>query len=176
MPKYVFRDGPIPIKNAADADPQQIGDALERISNSVGGEMKPEHVVDAARASRHPLHRYFEWNDAKAAAAHRLDQARQLIRIIRVEDEEDEVPKMVYISVADKSGVAYRTISDIQGSRDLQFIVLRQAERDLLSFERRYREISDLCDVIRLALKVVQSKRRGDDRDGGKGDDDRPSA
>ena len=37
-------------------------------------------VVEAARDDQSPLHRHFEWDDAKAAHTERLSQARGIIR------------------------------------------------------------------------------------------------
>lgn len=48
------------------------------------GVVTPEHVVDAARDPRSPLHEYFEWDDAEAAEAYRREQARALLRSWKV--------------------------------------------------------------------------------------------
>jgi hypothetical protein len=83
MVKYIFREGPIFIRNAAKADVQAIGEALEKLKARNGGELKPKALVDDARSSRHPAHHQFEWNDKVAGEAHRLHQARELISIVR---------------------------------------------------------------------------------------------
>lgn len=57
---------------------------LEEIAQRNGGVLKPEHVVAEAAAPDHPLHERFEWNNARAAHSHRIDQARTLIRSVRV--------------------------------------------------------------------------------------------
>ena len=57
---------------------------LEAIAAAHGGTLRPEDVGKAARAADHPLHSRFEWDNAKAAEAHRLDQARSLIRSVKV--------------------------------------------------------------------------------------------
>ena len=44
-------------------------------------------VVDAARPSGSQLHRYFEWDDIKAAESWRHEQARHLLRSIEVQIE-----------------------------------------------------------------------------------------
>jgi ribosome-associated translation inhibitor RaiA len=48
------------------------------------GCITPENVIDVARDPRSALHSEFEWDDAKAGHAHRLDQARVLIRSVKV--------------------------------------------------------------------------------------------
>lgn len=158
MIKYVFKEAPIAIRKADKADPQKIGEALAKISEDHSGRLTPEAVVNAARSNKSPLHAHFEWNDAVAAQAFRLDQARSIIRLIRVEDETTSEPQPAFISIAD-NGVAYRTRQEVVGSRELQLIVLQQAERDLKAFERRYHMLNDVCDLVRTAREGVARKR-----------------
>lgn len=49
------------------------------------GRFAPNDVVEAARDEDSPLHAFFEWDDSLAAEAHRVEQARRLIRSVRVE-------------------------------------------------------------------------------------------
>jgi hypothetical protein len=58
--------------------------ALEALQNT-HGQLSPDLVVDAARDPGSPLHAEFEWDTEKAAHAHRIEQARTLIRSVRVE-------------------------------------------------------------------------------------------
>lgn|SRR5512135_67862 len=158
MVKYVFREL-LTLKNAKDADPQKIGERLQKISDTVGGHLTPDAVVEDAKNARSPLHPYFEWDDAKAAKAHRLDQARMLIRAIKIEDVDEEA-KPAFISISEKSGTSYRSFADVQKSAELQDIVLRAAQRDLEAFEKRYRELQDVCELIREARSIVERKRQ----------------
>lgn len=64
---------------------EQVKEALEKIANENGGTLRPADVVNAARDPEHPLHERFQWDDAKAGEAHRLDQARSLIKSVKVE-------------------------------------------------------------------------------------------
>jgi hypothetical protein len=156
--RYVFRNEPLTIKAAKKANPQVIGEALAKIAEQQGGRLTPEAVVEAARSPRHPLHKHFEWDDQAAAAAFRLDQARGIIRIVRVED--DDAPEgcvRAFLSVADK-GTAYRGVQEVRTSVSLQTLVLRQAERDLEAFERRYRELTEICDLVRVAREALSDR------------------
>jgi len=156
MITYTFhQDRVLTIKGADKADPQKIGEALESIADI--NQLTPKAVVEAASKPRHPLHRYFEWDDAKAAASYRLDQARTLIRsIYRVEDDK---PVQAFVSITEKSGTRYRTLDEVRSSATLRALLLEQAERDLLSFENRYRELQDVCAVVHEARTIVSSKR-----------------
>lgn len=161
MISYVFReDEPLRLKAAGKANPQVIGEALDKIRVAAGGELEPKAVVDAAREKSHPLHAHFEWDDSLAAEAYRLDQARNVIRVVRVVDAAtEEGTARAFVSVNGKNGVSYRSVDDVKHSRDLQQAVLAQAERDLEAFERRYRELKDICSIVRTARETVQRRR-----------------
>jgi hypothetical protein len=57
---------------------------LQAIAAANGGRLTAEMVVQAARDEESPLHDFFTWDDAAAAAEHRIAQARALIRSVRV--------------------------------------------------------------------------------------------
>jgi hypothetical protein len=61
-----------------------IATELARIAAESDGQLIPARVVDAARDPASPLHDKFEWDDSKAAEAHRLNQARTLIRSVKM--------------------------------------------------------------------------------------------
>lgn len=58
---------------------------LEKIRARNNGVLTPDDVVKDARSETSPLHPYFTWDDSEAANQYRLDQARLLIRNVRVE-------------------------------------------------------------------------------------------
>jgi hypothetical protein len=63
------------------------------------GRLTPEGVLEAASDDDSPLHRFFEWDDHEAAHQYRVEQARRLIRGVRVvvtyEDHEVAMPRYV---------------------------------------------------------------------------------
>ncbi len=62
----------------------KIAAELQRISEQHHGRLTPEAVVNEARDPASDLHNCFEWDDATAADQHRLNQARELIRGVKV--------------------------------------------------------------------------------------------
>ena len=62
----------------------RVVETLEALQNQ-HGQLAPEVVVEAAQDQDSPLHNYFEWSDEIAGHAFRIEQARQLIRSVRVE-------------------------------------------------------------------------------------------
>ena len=55
------------------------------------GRLSPEIVVKAATNPKSPLHKYFEWDDSKAAESYRIQQARQIIKIVSYETKVDDI-------------------------------------------------------------------------------------
>lgn len=175
MIRYVFKEPPVAIKNAKRADPQRIGEALAQISEANNNRLEPEAVVDAARPTRHILHRHFEWDNSIAAEAYRVDQARRIVRIVRVVDDADDdpAPRHAFVSITDgRSGRSYVPHREIIDNAKLQALVLEAAERDLAAWQRRYSELVDLCQEVEALRKRLRERRLGRRRD----DDDRPSA
>lgn len=162
MTIYAF-DAAVPGR-AKRADPQVIGEALETIRLENGGELHPQAVVADARDAKSPLHRYFEWDDRKAAEAHRMDQARALIRSIRVIDDNDAKPRPAFLSIRSDGGIGYHTIKDVLSSRDLRERLLAQAQRDLDAWTLRYRELREIVELVLPAQRELRrrvSKPRG---------------
>jgi hypothetical protein len=159
--QYIFReDEPIKLKNAKIADAQKIGEELDRIRLARGGELRPADVVEAAKSSKNPLHQFFEWDDSVAAAQFRLDQARSVIRVVRVVDDElTEGSSRAFVSISSDRGVSYRAIDDIKKSTDLREAVLAAAQRDLEAFRRRYKELREICELVDKAVDAVKSRR-----------------
>jgi hypothetical protein len=86
-------------------DPQRVGDALARIATENSGSLNPADVVAAARASDSPLHRYFEWDDRRAAKAHRLAQAEQLVHAVVMIEPDKERPTPAFVRLSPKDSV-----------------------------------------------------------------------
>ena len=99
MKKYGFKKG----SRISGVDPDLVGKELERIRSENGGRLSAKAVVDGARSEDAPLHPYFEWDDAKAAEEHRLDQSRRLIRVV-VEVSEKGEETSVYVHVKPDEG------------------------------------------------------------------------
>jgi len=51
---------------------------IDRLMDKNGGELTADHIVEAARSNKNPLHCYFTWNDNEEAHLWRLHKARML--------------------------------------------------------------------------------------------------
>ena len=158
--KYEFKQGEvIAIKNAKAADAQTIGEALEAIRVARGGELTPQNVVREPESPQHPLHGFFEWDNTKAAVQFRLDQARGIIRLVRVADTDAEEAPRAFISIGSDKGTSYRSFGEVKASADLTDAVLAAAQRELEAFERRYRSLKEVLEPVGKAKSIVIAAR-----------------
>lgn len=129
------------------------------------GELTPERVVEHAQRQDSPLHEFFEWDDALAAQAHRLQQARSLIRSVRVEVTVEEhilsVPRYVHDPDRDDTGGYIETLS-IKDDRQIAMRVLTQEVARAIGCLQRARKVaaalgmSGVVDGLILQMSNVQ--------------------
>lgn len=151
MIRYTFNENFVAMKNAKDADAQVLGEALAKLYQEHGDGFKPKHLVDEAKKRNSPFHKHFEWNKEKAAEAYWDIQARNIIRCIRrIDDDTGEDAGRAFLSV-NNNGVAYHSTESVLSSRDMQHVVLRQARADLKAFTKRYQQLRDICELVKVA-------------------------
>lgn len=137
MKKYRWKDG----CRLSDNDAESVGALVESIDVAT-----PRWLVEQARPNKSPIHHLFEWDDAAAAAAHRLDQARHMIRslVITVEEKEPiEVRAMCHVPSEDGYVAHTRVFNDA----DMRAQVVEQAKREYKAMARRYHVYSELKKV-----------------------------
>lgn len=165
MQKYQFRDGPVIIKAAKSADAQVIGNELMRIREKTGS-IEPENIVKMAESKRSPIHKHFEWDNEKAGHEYRKAQARNLVRLVRIDNgPANDLPERAFHSIRDESGRSYRPVEEVRSSLDLQLALMKQAEKDLDSWLIRYRSLSGICELVEAAkAELVERKKRFETR------------
>lgn len=126
--------------------------------------LTPTLVVQEARAAKTEagalLHERLEWRDDIAAEAHRIDQARDLIRSVRVvyaEATETEVERSVRAfhalpSPKSPSGYDYTPIEAIAEDPILRAMALRDAEREWKALHRKYGNLSEFTQLVNSTL------------------------
>lgn len=133
---------------------QEIGERLERIREGRGGFITPDAVVQIAENHDDPLHALFEWNDAKAAHAYRIDTARSVIADVMVvyADEVEGAttePVRAFASVGTSATAsAYTSTLDAMRSPAMRAEVLAQAKKELEGWRRRYKVYQELALVV----------------------------
>ena len=105
---------------------------LERIASNNDGRLTASGVLAVAKRTSHPLHDHFEWDDSAAAHAHRLWQARQLIKSVYTRPADDSPPAPVFVHIrqveqgAGREGY-YAPVADL--NRDEWQIAMADASR-----------------------------------------------
>ncbi len=138
-------------------DAQRVGLQLEAIKEKNGGMLTPEAVVTHARAATSALHAYFEWDDSVAAAKHRLEQSRYLIRHLVV--REVETPQLahkpirafVHVEKRDADGrekSGYLGVREALSDHEIRAQLLRRALSELKTWQTRYTEMQELARVF----------------------------
>lgn len=143
---------------------QIVGERLAQLAAENDQRLTPRVVVDDSRPLDAPLHECFEWDDLRAAELHREDQARALIRGVRVVTQEQteqqpEESQRVFVniieSVGDDTQHAYMPVAVVRESDDLKRQVLAAARRDFMSWQSRYMEIARVVGAQEIAVKLT---------------------
>lgn len=146
--KFAFKDGARfskPLLNKA----QQVGEELARLENGSGG-LTAARVIAAARKLASPLHPFFEWDNTKAAAEYRLEQARYVIRYVIIEDApgHDAPVKSYYCVPKDETDdidgrEIYRPTMLLLESPKHRKQLCKQAKSELKQWRLRWAILSD---------------------------------
>jgi hypothetical protein len=134
---------------------------LSRLAGENGGVLLPQQVVQAASDVQSPLHNYFEWDDTKAAARFRLDQARQLIRVAVtfIGNDQQQIPTRVFVSLSgDRNAGGYRPTVAVLSDDAMRAQLLEDAYDDMMRFRRKYQELSELAAIF-AEMQRVQAGR-----------------
>jgi ribonuclease D len=157
---YQFKPGSHLTGNA-----QAVGERLARLEAK--GRLTPLAVMSDARARNSPLHRFIEWDDAKAAHRYRLDQAAHLIRCVTVVVEQPDQQEGRTIRAFVPIAGAYDTRSYIPtmralGDAELRKQVLQQAHMELGAVAKKYRELKELSEVVEAIDRVGDLLKEGE--------------
>ena len=145
---YAWRTG---LGGRMPVSAQAAGEEIARITSADDPYFRAREVVSASRPADAPLHPVFEWDDAVAAEAHRVEQARSLIRSVVAcsTSRPDAEPVRAFVSVSpDNDGPRYTTMHYAMADPDLRAQILAQALSELRAFERKYAALLDLSKVM----------------------------
>jgi len=113
------------------------------------GMIRPEVVVEDARAKDHPMHSAFEWDNKKCGEYWRVHQARMLINTIMVEVMDVGMSAYeVVIPVEDKGRKGYYSVEQIMSDDELRKQVLRNALKLIKYWRGKYMQYKELEGII----------------------------
>jgi hypothetical protein len=134
-----------------------VRDALAKLEED-GGTLTPQSVVEAAKSPRHPLHACFEWDDSVAAHTWRIEQARGLIRSVKLVITVDRVEFSTVHYVRDprvpSEDQGYVGIPNAQGDADLAQQIIRQEFSRADAALRRAQDVAKALGVERVLDKA----------------------
>lgn len=119
------------------------------------GIITPDAVLEDARNEDSPLHKYFEWDDTVAANAYRKDQARELIRSVRLVLTENkfQISSIAYVrnpdAEADEQG--YTSVVELRSDKEK---ARRALTAELQRAENALQRAYDVAGALGLAKEV----------------------
>ena len=122
------------------------------------GRLDPVDVVEAARDPRSVLHNRFEWNDTEAAAKWRLEQARNLIRSVKIEVEvgPKEPPRIIRLFVHDSVNDGYLTVQDVVTQKSVRDQILEDMRADLERLKKKWKLYEDTFTALAAEVLAVE--------------------
>lgn len=144
---YVFTEG----SRIAGVTAQIVGERLAILTEKYGM-IQPRDVVQDAKPVTSPLHKAFEWDNTKAAQAHREAQARNLITSFRIVTPSIEVngamtAQRVFVNAKVGAKQGYITTARAMGDPELRAQVLGEAKKELGVWRTRYNELQALAEL-----------------------------
>jgi hypothetical protein len=120
--------------------------AFIRSLEDSSGRLEPEKVIEAARPANSPIHEDFEWDLKKAAQQHWIEQARTLIRYVRlevvIERETICVPFYVNDPIRAPKSKTYVELTSVKGQRAQALRVLEDEVDRIASALERARKVA----------------------------------
>lgn len=143
-------------------DAALIGKRLQKLGGSDG--VTAKEVVQDARPVGSPLHRYFEWNNTKAAAAYRETQAREMLRcVIVVEDDKDEGTRGFHAVVVEGER-RYVPQTIVFNTPSLREQVIEEARQEVRAWQNRYKRykfMASAVDAMEQVARRIPKRKRG---------------
>lgn len=145
-----------------------FGKRIDWLMDQNGRDVTPEDMLRDAKNPRSPLHKYFEWNNSKAADKWRLEQARYVLRSITIDvvyDNGNTKSTRAFVNVQKEMGddeerrSVYVSVDDAMSDSDMRGQLLETAIGELDSWKSRYVMLKELALVF-AAIEKTKSKLR----------------
>jgi hypothetical protein len=120
------------------------------------GTLTPELVVDVARDPEHPLHSRFEWDDSVAAEKWRIEQAGQLLRVVKLPVDPDrprDLRAFIAVKGQDSHRSEYVPTEEALADDFTRRLVLTAMEREWKALKRRYQHMAEFAQLVASDMK-----------------------
>lgn len=128
------------------------------------GDLTPELVVETASPPDHPLHSHFEWDDSVAGHKHRLHQASNLIRVVKlppVKGEPLTLRAFVSIPQPDRARTSYVPTQEALADGFTRQLLLQDMEREWRVLRRRWQHMAEFAEMIQHDLGEPPQQKAG---------------
>jgi alkylated DNA nucleotide flippase Atl1 len=154
-PRYSFKEGSQFNQKSA----QKVGETLSGMTKS--SPLTAERVVGEAKREASPLHKFFEWNNQKAAKEYRLEQARRLMRsVVVVYESAKELPPVrafiTYVGDGEKEG--YGITSVLLSDEEERARQVQRALKEANEWKQRWFHLKELANVF-IAIEETKKKK-----------------
>lgn len=150
------------IPGLISVEAQDAGEELERIYRK-NGKLNAQDVVEESRPKEAVLHNCFEWDDSVAAEKYRKSQAQEIIKQIVVTTEAAETlhsEVRAFVSISRE----YHPIEVVVQKPNMMELMLRDALKELRSFQNKYETLSCLKPVFDAIEEVKNNKIDSQDK------------
>ena len=126
----------------------------QKVAEEIGfGKFTPMEVLEKAKDETTELHKCFEWNDSIAAEKYRLEQAKNIIRMLVYEKETKEQAVVRYYAKTETKHV-YQPTKQFLVQEDEYQGLLRRALAELESFKNKYHTLTELENIFE-AMEMI---------------------
>ena len=120
----------------------------QKVAEEIGfGKFTPMEVLEKAKDETTELHKCFEWNDSIAAEKYRLEQAKNIIRMLVYEKETKEQAVVRYYAKTETKHV-YQPTKQFLVQEDEYQGLLRRALAELETFKKKYHTLTELEGIF----------------------------
>ena len=126
----------------------------QKVAEEIGfGKFTPTEVLEKAKDETTELHKCFEWNDSIAAEKYRLEQAKNIIRMLVYKKENKEQQVVRYYAKSETKH-AYQPTKQFLVQEDEYQGLLRRALAELETFKKKYHTLTELESIFE-ALETI---------------------
>lgn len=140
---------------------KRIAERLAWIAKRDGGLLTPSAVVADAEDGSSPLHHCFEWDDTEAARQWRLEQARTLIRSVRVDVQtESRVVSTVRYVRSPEAAKHQQGYADVMKLRTREDLARESLRHELKSVKTLLERAESLAEAFGVRPDVLDIQQR----------------
>jgi len=123
---------------------------LDKIQSRNSGALTAKTVLAEAKNKKSAMHSCFEWDDSIAAEKHRLHQAGDLIRNVKIQLEGNGEALVVraFVTVKDDDGWKYFDNETVMSDAEMYAQVLERAYKDAQNYKNKYEHLEETAGII----------------------------